>query len=285
MHSSNAPLAPARPPAPIAASPDSQKFALRLKQVVGKWPLHRTALLTATPGFAIIARNDGKWLIAPCGPHIDPTEIDGRLERYMIGHFIVVTAVPELTINQADAARRIVHRTLTCPAAMPVLGPCPDGAAVPMPDYIALRSLVGAALEHLHAVGVLDTPAAADQLETGDIVGPDVAAVAALADYNALAATVRVLTSPLRVHAVEVIGGYVLLKGSCVDLTADQDPARSSTLLEHIHGGLLEAQQDGTCRLNHPLAFSSLEGMAHYCLGSLEASTARWDWLADDWPR
>ena len=285
MSSSNAPQAPAYPPAPTIAGTAAQTFSLRLKSVEGRWPLHREALLAATPGFAIIARNDGQWLIAPCGPHIDPTEIDGRLERYMIEHFVLVTAAPALTIDQADAAHRIAHRTLAGPAGIAVLGPCPDGAAVTMPDYVALRALVGDALEHLQADGILETPAAAEHLETGEIVGPDAAAVAALANYNPLAATVRVLTSPLRVRAVEVVGGYVLLEGSCVDLTADQAPARSSTLLEQLHGGVLVEQQDGTCRLNHPLAFPSLKAMAGYCLGSVEANAARWDWLADDWPR
>lgn len=62
---------------------------------------------------------------------------------------MLITATPALTPERADAALRIVYKTLTGVCGLPVLGPCPDGAAIGPSDYIALRDMAGAALRLL----------------------------------------------------------------------------------------------------------------------------------------
>ncbi|QDZ11603.1 hypothetical protein [Devosia ginsengisoli] len=278
MSHAHAPLAPSDLPAhPLAHLP----FEPVVERLTAKWPQHRAALLSASPGFALIASVDGNWLLAPCGPDADPAVIEGRIERYMINRFILITGAPTLTIAQAAAARRIAHQTLSGPAAMPILGPCPAGAAVGPSDYAALRIMVGMALHRLHDEGVLPAQAAPRQLETGVVTAADAAAAAALAAFNPIAASPLRLEGDLHVRVVEVVGGYVLLPGSCIDLAASGGAERISRLLEDSHAGLLLAQQGGIYWLQQPIGFATLEAIAIYCLGDRAASEARWHWMTE----
>lgn len=278
---SDTPLASSDLPAHPAPSVEPVQFEPVVERLVAKWPQHRAALLSASPGFALIAGVHGNWLLAPCGPDADPAVIEGRIERYMINHFILITGAPALTTAQAAAARRIAHQTLSGPGAMPILGPCPAGAAIEPSDYTALRAMVGTALRHLHDEGFLPTQIAPGQLETGAVAASDAAAAAALAAYNPIAASPLRLEGDVHVRVVEVVGGYVLLPGSYIDLAAGGDAERISRLLEDSHAGLLLAQQGGIYWLQQPIGFATLDTIALYCLGNDAAPKAQWCWMTD----
>ncbi len=278
MSHAHAPLAPSDLPArPLEHLP----FEPVVERLSAKWPQHRAALLSASPGFALIASVDGNWLLTPCGPDTDTAVIEGRIERYMINRFILITGAPALTIAQAAVARRIAHQTLSGPAALPILGPCPAGAAVEPSEYAALRTMVGTALRRLHDEGILPAKASPEQLEAGARAAADTAAAAALAAFNPIAASPLRLEGDLHIRVLEVVGSYVLLPGSCIDLAAGGDAERASRLLEDSHSGLLLAQENGIYWLQQPIGFVSLDAIAVYCLGNHAAPEARWHWMTE----
>ena len=282
MSSIPAPLAPSPLPAPAATDPvGTMAFEPILDPLTGKWPQHRAALLAAAPGFALIGSSAGNWLLVPCGPGTDILEIEGRIERYMVQRMALVTAAPALTIDQAAAARRIAYRTLSGPCALPLLGPCPAGAAVEPMDYAALHVMVGTALCRLQQQAFLPAGLSPEHLEAGALAVPDPAAATAMAAYNPLASSPVRLLGHLQVRVVEVVGGYILMPGSSIDRMADGSPRRASRLLEESHAGLLVPDGPGRYRLQHPAAFASLDAIAGYCLGERRARRARWHWMTE----
>ena len=253
-----------------------------LDPLTGKWPQHRAALLAAAPGFALISSSAGNWLLVPCGPGTDILEIEGRIERYLVRRIVLVTAAPALTIDQAAAARRIAYRTLSGPCALPLLGPCPAGAAVEPMDYAALHVMVGTALRRLQQQAFLPASLSPEHLEAGALAVPDPAAATAMAAYNPLASSPVRLLGPLQVRVVEVVDGYILMQGSSIDRMADGSPQRASRLLEESYAGLLVPDGPHHYRLQHPATFSSLGAIAGYCLGERRARRARWHWMIED---
>lgn len=279
----HAPMAQSVTPLASKVPFNERRFAPVIHHVIASWPDRLAAVDGATPGIAMIGSVDGSWLLAPCGAGVDAAAIEDRVEHYMVRDVILITSSPALTSKQAEAARRIAHKTLAGPCGMSILGSCPDGAAITPSDYESLRGMVGQALCRLQDSALVPITASQHTIARGEVIGRDEDAVTLLAAYSPrTAASPLMLVGSIAVRVIETSGGYLLLPGSCVSFGPSfrsADAERKSRVLEDIHAGLLLPGPTGAYKLRHPRRFASLEAVAHYCQGNTLARDAKWQRL------